>query len=104
MHRPPERERGAAFHLGSKSSSFYCLLSLNFFYRSIVAPYFNILTDTFLIPSSFIPHLKLYSGGRLRGRVVKFVRSAAAAQGSHPGRGHGTAHQAMLRRRPTSHN
>ena len=32
------------------------------------------------------------------------VRSAAAAQGSDPGRGHGTAHQATLRRRPTSHN
>ena len=42
--------------------------------------------------------------GRLRGRVVKFVRSAAVAQGSDPGRGHGTARQATLRRRPTSHN
>ena len=42
--------------------------------------------------------------GRLRGRVVKFVRSAAVAQGSDPGHGHGTAHQATLRRRPTSHN
>ena len=30
-------------------------------------------------------------GGRLRGRVVKFVRSAVAARGSDPGRGHGTA-------------
>ena len=37
-------------------------------------------------------------------RVVKFVHSAAAAQGSDPGCGHGTAHQATLRRRPTSHN
>ena len=44
------------------------------------------------------------TGGRLRGGGVKFVRSAAAAQGSDPGSGHGTAHQATLRRRPTSHN
>ena len=47
---------------------------------------------------------KRVEGGRLRGRVVKFVCSAAAAQGSDPGHGHGTAHQATLRRRPTSHN
>ena len=40
-------------------------------------------------------------GGRPRGRVVKFARSAATAHcfaGSDPGR------QAMLRRRPTCHN
>ena len=43
-------------------------------------------------------------GGWLRGQVVKFPRSAAAAQGSDPGRGQGTARQATLRRRPTSHN
>ena len=42
--------------------------------------------------------------GWLRGRVVKFARSAAAAQGSDPGCGHGTARQAALRQRPTSHN
>ena len=42
--------------------------------------------------------------GRLHGRVVKFAHSAAAAQGSDPGHGHGTAHQATLRRHPTSHN
>ena len=42
--------------------------------------------------------------GWLRGRVIKFVRSAVAAQGSDPGHGHGTTRQAMLRRRPTSHN
>ena len=42
--------------------------------------------------------------GRLRGRVVKFARSDAAVQGSDPGRGHGTARQATLRWRPTSHN
>ena len=41
------------------------------------------------------------------GRVVKFARSAWAAQGFiglDPGRGHGTAHQAMLRWHPTCHN
>ena len=41
------------------------------------------------------------------GRVVKFVCSASAAQGfagSDPGRGQGTAHQAMLRQCPTCHN
>ena len=38
--------------------------------------------------------------GRLCGQVVKFARSAAAAQGSDPG----TTRQATLRRRPTSHN
>ena len=42
--------------------------------------------------------------GRLRGRVGKFEHSAAAAQGLDPGHGHGTAYQATLRRRPTSHN
>ena len=41
--------------------------------------------------------------GRLPGRVVKFAHSTVA-QGSNPGRGHGTAHQATLRQRPTSHN
>ena len=47
------------------------------------------------------------SWGRPRGRVVKLVPSASAAQGfaaSDPGRGHGTAHQAMLRQRPTRHS
>ena len=42
--------------------------------------------------------------GRLRGQVVKFSHSTAAAQGSDPGRRHGTAREATLRRRPTSHN
>ena len=39
--------------------------------------------------------------------MVGFVRSALAAQGfagSEPGHGHGTAHQATLRQRPTCHN
>ena len=47
------------------------------------------------------------SRGRPCGRVVKFSHSAVAAQGftsSDPGRGRGTAHQAMLRRCPTCHN
>ena len=42
--------------------------------------------------------------GWLHGRVIKFTRSAAAAQGSDPGCRHGTARQAMLRQRSTSHN
>ena len=42
--------------------------------------------------------------GRLSGQVVKFACSTVAAQGLDPGRGHGTACQATLRRRPTSHN
>ena len=47
------------------------------------------------------------SRGRPRGQVVKFMRSASAAQGFaglDPGRGHGTAHQAMLRHHPTCHS
>lgn len=42
-----------------------------------------------------------------RVQVVKLARSAAAARGfigSDPGRGHGTTHQAILRRHPTCHN
>ena len=38
--------------------------------------------------------------------MVKFARSASAAQGfagSYPGRRYGTTHQAMLRRHPISH-
>ena len=45
--------------------------------------------------------------GRPCGRVVKFGHSTAAAQGfagSDPGHGHGTTHQAMLRRHPTCQN
>ena len=39
--------------------------------------------------------------------MVKFTRSTLVPQGftsSNPGRGHGTAHQAMLMWRPTCHN
>ena len=42
--------------------------------------------------------------GQPCGRGVRFARSTSVAQGfegSDPGRGHGTAHQAMLRWRPT---
>ena len=42
--------------------------------------------------------------GQARGRVVKFKHSTSLAQGfadSHAGRGLSTAHQAMLRQRPT---
>ena len=52
-------------------------------------------------------HVKMAGWGRTCGQVVKFVRSALVAQGftgSDPGRRHGTAHQAMLRRHPTCHN
>ena len=44
------------------------------------------------------------------GPVVEVLSSRAPLQaaqcfvGSNPGRGHGTAHQAMLRQRPTRHN
>ena len=51
--------------------------------------------------------LKMLTWGRPRGQVVKFARSTSAAQGfagSDPERGHGTAHQAMLRWGPTCHN
>ena len=44
--------------------------------------------------------------GQTCGRVVKFVHSAAAAQGfasSDPGCGHGTTYQAMLRWHPKCH-
>ena len=45
--------------------------------------------------------------GLAHGCVVKFMHSASVAwgfPGSDPGRGHGTAHQATLRRHPTCHN
>ena len=50
---------------------------------------------------------KTYPRGQPRGRVVKFMRSALAAQGFaglDPEHGHGTARQAMLRQHPTCHN
>ena len=57
------------------------------------------------LPSGFKP--KVPRRGRPRGRVVKFLHSAVLAQGftdSDLGRGHGTARQATLRRRPTCQN
>ena len=48
--------------------------------------------------------LRKQERGRLHGRVVKFTCCAVAAQGSDPGRRHGTARQATLRRGPTCHN
>ena len=45
--------------------------------------------------------------GRPRGRVLEFTPSASGDQGfagSDPGRGRGTARQAMLEWRPTCHN
>ena len=47
---------------------------------------------------------KFTFGGQPRGPVVKFACSTSQAQGfagSNPGRGRGTAHQAMLRQQPT---
>ena len=69
------------------------------------------LAHSFL-PSLTISHigteitekLRMWFLGPPRGRVVKNAHSASVAQGFaglDPGRGHGTAHQAMLRRRPT---
>ena len=57
-----------------------------------------------LLASLQIYLLKNGQRGRLRGQVVKFPRSTAAARSSDPGRWQGTAHQATLRRHPTSHN
>ena len=51
--------------------------------------------------------LKKKVGGLPHGRVVKFTHSTSVAQGFaslDPGHGPGTAHQAMLRGRPTCHN
>ena len=45
--------------------------------------------------------------GLAPGRVVKFTSFPSVAQGfsgSYPGRGHGIAHQAMLRQPPTCHS
>ena len=56
---------------------------------------------------SLMLKLKTVFPGRPCGRVVKFTHFASATQGfagSNPGRGHGTGHQAMLKRRPTCHN
>ena len=59
-------------------------------------------THTF---TDFVKNTQVRAGPR--GRVVKFACSALAARGftsSDPRSWHGTAHQAMLRQRPTQHN
>ena len=64
---------------------------------------FLLLKNTY----SFYLFLKKWLVGPTHGQVVQLVHSALAAQGfagSDPGRGHGTARQAMLRRRPTCHS
>ena len=51
--------------------------------------------------------IKTRCRGQPCGQVGKFARSASVARGFgslNPGCGHGTAHQAMLRWRPTCHN
>ena len=57
--------------------------------------------------NTYVLHKNIIHKGWPRGRGVKFTCSAAVAQGFvglDPGCGHGTAHQAMLRRRPTCHS
>ena len=74
-------------------------------YRNSVG--FSALSESFEIEYMECTARGLHSWGLPRGRVVKFVSSALVAQGftsSDPGHGHSTAHQAMLRRRPTCHN
>ena len=71
-----------------------------------ITQYLEKRTDTENMKEAQHSYIKS-SRGRPHGRVVKFVRSASAAQGftgSNPGHGHGTACQAMLRRHPTCHN
>ena len=60
-----------------------------------------------LVQGSLGGHTLRNTWGPPHGWVVTFARSASAAQGfacSNPGCGHGTAHQALLRRCPTQHN
>ena len=67
----------------------------------LLIPVGEILTGGF-----YSDNLKVCDGGWPRGPAVKFSRSALAGQGftvSNPGRGHGAARWAMLRRRPTCH-
>ena len=64
------------------------------------------ISDT-KFPNVLWYRLRQIIGGQPCGWVVKFTRSTSAAQGLaglNPGRGHGTAHQAMLRWHPTCHN
>ena len=64
----------------------------------------SVCKEHFLLSFTFTINKKEMNGGRLRGQVVKFERSAWVAQGfagSDPGYGPSTAHQVMLRRCPT---
>ena len=66
-----------------------------------------ILTITLHLNGINVLNEEVKIGGWPCGQVVKFAHSTSAAQGftgSDPGHGHGTAHQATLRRHPTCHN
>ena len=80
--------------ISGRTSQFYLLTIISF---SFLLSYFY-----FLLWRLASPFRKVR--GWPRGQVVKFTCSAAVAQGSDPGSGHGTARQPMLRRRPTYHN
>ena len=75
--------------------------AINFFSNFIVNRFCSCPATSPTLKTCF---LKNSFRGRLCGRVVKFAHSAVAAQGLDPGCGHGTARQATLRWRPTSHN
>ena len=68
----------------------------------------------YILPIMYILFFLLFLTIRIEnlgaGPVAEWLSSHAALQaaqcfvGSNPGRGHGTAHQIMLRQRPTCHN
>ena len=71
----------------------------------LLSPHFSLVW--LLILLIFLVNKNVHFGGQPHGGVVKFARSASAAQGfasSHPGHGHSTTHQAMLRWCPTCHS
>ena len=72
------------------------------------APKFEYIVFSLPLISKYFYFIqKLFIGGWPHGRVVKFARSASAAQcfvGSNPGYGHGATHQATLRQHPMYHN
>ena len=103
-----------AYFLNTLVFSGYSSLNDIYFSFIMVGEHVLYYSNTFkFIETSFMVQNMVYlnehfmyilkNRGRLRGRVVKFARSAAAAQGSDPGHGHGTARQATLRQHPTSH-
>ena len=83
-------------------------LKVIYFCTVIIKPTHGTGTNNFiLIFFSAKTHIKEELGGRPRGWVVKFSRSALVARGFaglDPGCEHGTAHQAMLRQYPTCHS